>query len=607
MNIPKKTQRNKKEISRQITKRLCQEFGGNIWAHRWSILCSYLAGIISIGAALLLPWPLKIIIDNVLTGKTLPEPLATVLDGVSAEGLVVLLSLLFLILTCIRALSAAFEKIANAKIRESLVIEIRDRILHHIQTLSIAFHSNARSGELAFTLTSDVHQVVRLFTKTLPIIVRHLVSALLILGTIFWMEYRIGIVASLIVIALSLLMRQYANVLKNASRQKRRCEGDIAGLAQEIMRNLLTIQALGHERHTRERFKRSNIKGLREGVNETRIAVALERTLQIARGIAVGVVLGGGALLVLKGIISLGELTVLLSYMTQLLNPIEKINELASTVSRALARGEHILLLLDKKPLVEDCSNTHHIKQSKGLLEFRNVFFSYSSLGDPSCQSKAPVLRDVSLVMKPGKIYVLRGPSGSGKSTLLNLCLRLFDPTSGEIYLDGQALSQIKLKSLRSQFAVVLQTTTLFAGSIRDVLVTEQEDVTDNKMWEALSLVALDNYVRSLPRRLDSRLNEDGTNFSGGQRTRLSLARALLLNRPILILDEPLANVDPTSQDIILQALVKIRQGKTCLVISHQRIVLDHADVVFEIENGSIKKLQNEKSIGHKELISEIL
>ena len=604
--MPKKKKRGKKEISRQTTRRLLQEFGGNIWAHRWSIFGSYLAGMISIGAALLLPWPLKIIIDNVLSGKVLPEPLATVFVGISAEKLVVLLSLLFLILTCIRALSGAFQKIANAKIRESLVIEIRDRILHHIQTLSIAFHSNARSGELAFTVTSDVHQVVRLFTKTLPIIIRHLVSALLILGTIFWMEYRIGIVALLIVIALSLLMRRYAKILKNASRQKRRREGDIAGLAQEIMRNLLTIQALGHERHTRERFKCTNVKGLREGVNEARIAVALERTLQIARGIAVGAVLGGGAFLVLKGIISLGELTVLLSYMTQLLNPIEKINELASTVSRALARGEQVLLLLEKKPLVEDGSNTHYIKQSKGLLEFRNVSFSYSSLGDPSCQSLAPVLRDVSLIMQPGKIYALRGPSGSGKSTLLNLCLRLFDPTSGEIYLDGQPLSQIKLKSLRSQFAVVLQTTNLFAGSIRDVLAAEEDDVTDSKMWEALTLVALDNFTRSLPRGLDSRLNEDGTNFSGGQRTRLSLARALLLNRSILILDEPLANVDPTSQTIILDALETIRSKKTCLIISHQPIVLNRADAVFELQNGSIKELKNEKSIGPKELISEI-
>ena len=239
---------------RHVARELFKAFGSDIWAHRCLLIVSYLAGIISICAVILLPWPLKIIIDYVLSDQLFPEPLASILTGVPSEWLVVTLSFSFLILVCIGALTAAFQKIANAKIRERLVIELRDRMLHHIQTLSLTLRPNARSGELVLTLINDIHQIVRLFTKTLPVIVRYLASALLILGTIFWMEYRLGIAVLLILVILVALVRRYGVNLSQVSRQKRRCEGEVVGLAQEIMRGLPTIQALGYEQYTTKRF-----------------------------------------------------------------------------------------------------------------------------------------------------------------------------------------------------------------------------------------------------------------------------------------------------------------------------------------------------------------
>lgn len=582
-------------LPRNVARKLFKTFSGDIWAHRGLLIVSYLAGMVSIGSVILLPWPLKIIIDYVLSDQLFPEPFASLVAGISAEWLIIFLGLSFFVLACIGAFTGAFQKIANAKIRERLVIELRDRMLHHIQTLSLALRPTSRSGELVLTLIYDINQVVRLLTKTLPEIVRHLVSTFLIIGAIFWMEYRLGIAVFLIVVLLVVFVRHYGANLNRASREKRRCEGDVAGLAQEIMRGLPTIQALGHERHTRHRFNDINAESLKAGVNETRIAVALERILQIAKGAAVGLAIGVGALLVFRKVITVGELTVIVAYITQLFKPVEKINQLAATVTRGLVRGEQLFSLLDQLPVVTDSPESRNIERAKGSLEFKDVCFNYSSLGDHPGESDPPVLRNVNLCMKSGQIYVLRGPSGSGKSTLLNLCLRLFDPTSGRMYLDGTPLPQIKLRSLRSQFSVVLQNTHLFAGSIRDVLTTDNDGITDKQLWNALSLVALDEHVRNLPNGLDAILSEDGANFSGGQRTRLSLARAFLLDRPFLILDEPLANVDPTSQNIILQALDRIRPCKTCLIISHQDVVLDRADVVFEIENGSIKEIENEK------------
>jgi ABC-type multidrug transport system fused ATPase/permease subunit len=183
---------------------------------------------------------------------------------------------------------------------------------------------------------------------------------------------------------------------------------------------------------------------------------------------------------------------------------------------------------------------------------------------------------------------VLQGESGAGKSTILSLLVRLFDPTNGEILLDGIPLPQIKLKSLRSQVAIMTQELHLFSGTLRSVLMPTDVELSETRLWDALSLVALDEFVRALPRKLDTPLGEDGLNVSGGQRQRLSLARAFLLDRPILLLDEPLANVDAASAAVILKALDRLRSGRTCLAITHESTLLKYADNVYCLKEGRI-------------------
>ena len=195
------------------------------------------------------------------------------------------------------------------------------------------------------------------------------------------------------------------------------------------------------------------------------------------------------------------------------------------------------------------------------------------------------------MCQEPGTLTVLVGPSGSGKSTLLNLLLRLFDPSSGEIILDGIPYTRIQLQRLRAQFAVMLQATHLFAGTVRSALQSGHQRVSDEKLFEVLKQVALDDFVHSLPDGLNTVLGEDCVNLSGGQRARLSLARALLLDRPILLLDEPLANVDSESQEIILDALDRTRARRTCLAVSHQPALVRRADVVLQLEHGRITPL----------------
>ena len=569
---------------RGVLTRLVNAFGPDVWEHRGPLAWSYFLRSLAIGAALFAPWPLKLIIDHVITSHSMPHLFLGITLQLRPDQLVLWLASLFLFVTVCGAAANAAEKNISARIRERLTLSIRDRLLGHLQTLAPTFRNDNRSGELVLRLVDDSDLFVRILTKTLPLLFQQFATLLLTLGVMFLVDVKLGLLASTLVPVLAIVCRHYSRQLWAASRKKRRHEGKVSGLAQEIVRGMPVIQALGGESHARVKFENTNQKRLKAGVEETRVAVRLERTLQIIQGVALALVTGGGALLALRGQITIGELTLFAAYIAQLLKPIEKLNDLAETSGRGFAGGERLLALLEQQALVQDSPEAIELRRAGGVVEFRNVWFEYpdSSVG------RGVVLRGIDLRLAPGRLAVLQGESGAGKSTILSLLVRLFDPAQGEILLDGVSLRQIKLKSLRSQVAIMTQELHLFSGTLRSVLMPAGVELGEDRLWDALSLVALDEFVRGLPHKLDTSLGEDGLNLSGGQRQRLSLARAFLLDRPILLLDEPLANVDAASAAVILKALDRLRSGRTCLAITHESSLLKYADDIYCLKDGRI-------------------
>ena len=571
----------------------------NVWAGMWrafapdlrrrrrTLAAAYLFRLLSVAAAVVSPWPLKVIIDNVIARRPLPSTLRELGADLSPESLVLWLTVLFVAVTAVGAVTNALEKNLSARVRERMTLSLRDRLLAHLQTLPPTFRTNNRSGELVLRLVDDSDLFVRVLTKTLPVLFQNVATVLLILVVMLWLDLRLAAFGVVLVPALFLIIRRYSRRLWAASRDKRRHEGKVSGLAQEIVRGLPVIQALGGERHARTRFERRNRKRLRAGVEETRVAVAMEQALQIAQGFALALMTGAGALLVLRGQMTVGELTIFAAYVAQLLKPIEKLNDLSETAGRGFAGGERLLALLAQQPAVSDAPDAVEVGRARGLVEFRNVWFKYPS-EDSRDERAEYVLRGVDMRLERGRLAVLIGPSGAGKSTVMSLLVRLFDPTGGEVLLDGRPLREITLDSLRAQVAVMTQDTHLFSGSLRRALVPDGAEPTAERVWDALALVAMDDFVRGLPRQLETRLGEDAINLSGGQRQRLSLARAFLLDRPVLLLDEPLANVDDASAAVILRALDRIRATRTCLAITHQTQLLDYADVVYRLEGGRV-------------------
>ena len=566
---------------------LWRAFAPDLRPHGRTLAAAYLFRLLSVAAAVVSPWPLKVIIDNVIARRPLPGLLRAFGAGLSPEWLVLWLAAFFLLTAVVGAVTGALEKNLSARVRERLTLSLRDRLLAHLQTLPPTFRTNNRSGELVLRLVDDSDLFVRVLTKTLPVLFQNVATVLLILAVMLWLDLRLAAFGVVLVPALAAIIRHHSKRLWAASRDKRRHEGKISGLAQEIVRGLPVIQALGGERQARSRFEGRNRKRLRAGVEETRVAVRMEQTLQIAQGFALALMTGAGALLVLRGQLTVGELTVFAAYVAQLLKPIEKLNDLSETAGRGFAGGERLLALLAQEPAVADAPGAVEVGRARGLVEFRGVWFKYPN--EDAREERAEfVLRGVDMRLEPGSLAVLVGQSGAGKSTIMSLLVRLFDPSAGEVLLDGRPLREITLRSLRAQVAVMTQDTHLFSGSLRRALVPDGTEPTAEKIWEALALVALDDFVRELPRRLETKLGEDALNLSGGQRQRLSLARAFLLDRPVLLLDEPLANVDDASAAVILRALDSLRATHTCLAITHQTRLLDYADVVYRLDGGRV-------------------
>jgi ATP-binding cassette subfamily B protein len=556
--------------------------GPFVWEHRRLLSVAYTCRVAAVVLALAAPWPLKIVIDHVLSGRRLPPALRALRALQTPETIVLSMAAAIVAIAALRALVESTQATLSARFRERLNIELRDRMLMHLQLLPPTIRSTHRSGELVLRLVGDVDQFVRFQARTVPMIVEHVLTTAATLALMFWLQPLLALCAVIMVPALALLVHHYGARLGRASRERRRREGEVAGLAQEIVRGLPVIQALGGDQYARQRFRQLNAQSLEAGVEETRVAAQMERTIRIAHGVATALLVAGGAVLVLRGRLTLGALTVLSSYLTQLLKPVERLNDLAETTSKGMAGGERLLALLEQSPTIRDAPDAIHIGRATGVLELRDVYFSY---GGPRPET---VLRGVNLRLQPGELAMLVGASGAGKSTILSLLVRLFDPTSGEILLDGRPLRSLTVRSLRAQIAMMSQDTHLFAGSLREALTPTGERLPDARIWDALALVAMEDFVRGVPGTLDAPLGEDGVDLSGGQRQRLSLARAFLLDRPILLLDEPTSNVDPESEAVIAAALDRVRRGRTCLAITHRLSLFDRADVAYRLDQGRI-------------------
>jgi ATP-binding cassette, subfamily B, bacterial len=559
---------------------LLRRFAPYYTPDRWRIALSLAFGIAAATLVIAAAWPIRLLIDHVLLGQPAKGALTPVVVGLSPSMAGVALAALAAVLAVAAALASAAEKNLNARLREAMTMRLRVSLLDDVLVRPLSGFAGYRSGELLLRVIDDTGQVARLFCKTAPTILRYAVTLLVSLGTLFVVNTLMGVTGVIIVLMLGALVKLSAKGLQSSSRAKRQTEGKVAGLTQEILRNIRFIRATSGELTTRDAFQSCNRQALSTGVVETQVAVKLERRSQVANALSTFAVTAVAAWLVTQGRLTVGELTLCLAALSQLFKPVEKLNELTSTVTGALTRAERLSKFLPAAVQGWRVAPTPRVEHAVSL-QIDGVSFLHAG--------HEPLLRDINLAIESGESIWIRGPSGAGKSTLVDLLLRLVEPTQGQLVMNGRAANEWDVAQWRSQFAVTLQTPYLFAGSIGDAVRFGNMPLSDSAVWQALDTVGLGDLVRALPRGLEHALSEAGLNLSGGQRAKLSLARALASDRPVLVLDEPLANLDPESQADIMSALRKIRSKRTIVFVSHQLVAAEDFDRVLVLSSGRLR------------------
>lgn len=531
---------------------------------------------------LLAPWPLKIIFDYILLQKPMP-PSLSFLDGLHQTWPLTLLISLAASIAVIAAISGALsygQSFLTSKIGHHLVYAIRGHLFSHVQQLSLSFHSRTRSGDLLTKLASDTHTLRNAFTDIPLSVSGHTLTffgMFLVMFVINW-ELSLVILATLPILmsALFVLNRK----IVTSTRDQRKQEGHIASRLNEVLSSISLVQAFGRERFEQDRFEQEGTRHLQTGLRTARATAAVTRVVSIIGAVGTASTVCFGALQVLKARMTPGDLLIFMSYVKNLYGPVKDLSKQSEQFSRAMVSAHRIADLLGAEPEIQDKPGAINVRHLKGDIRFERVSFGYLE----GCR----VLHDLVFQIEPGQRIALVGPSGSGKSTIISLLLRLYQPSAGCILLDGVNLADYERESLRREIGTVLQDTLLFDASIAENLSYGKTDATREQIITAAREANAHDFIMGLSQGYETVVGERGCILSGGQRQRICLARALVKQPSILMLDEPTASLDQESATYIRETIARIQTDRTTIVITHHLVGMDLFDRIIVLDQGRL-------------------
>ncbi|HLT85551.1 MAG TPA: ABC transporter ATP-binding protein [Phototrophicaceae bacterium] len=540
--------------------------------HRRIVAGGFVALFAEVAFRLLEPWPLKFVIDAVVAPGAAQDP-----------GLVTLLvwcAVALLAVVGLRALAAYLMTVLFALAGTRAMTSVRANVYSHVLRLSLRFHSSSRGGDLITRLIADVGRLRDVAVTAAMPLIGNVVTLVAMLTVMFVLDWRLALVVVAAFPLFALSSSRSTRKITSASRVQRRREGDLAGAAGESLGAIKVVQAYSLAGRLESTFASSNDQELKEGVRATRLSAALERKTDVLVGVATAVVLLVGGWSVVRGNLTPGGLVVFVQYLKSAFKPMRDLAKYTGRIAKAAASGERILELMHTDQEVTDSAKAYTIKRLAGEVRLEHVTASYTG------RDKA--LDDVSLRIRPGTKVAVVGHSGSGKSTLAGLLLRLQDPVSGAVKVDGHDLRDVTLESLRAHIAVVLQESVLFHGTIGENIEMGRPGATPEEVVAAARAANAHEFISGLPDGYDTVVGERGDTLSGGQRQRVAIARAILRDAPIIILDEATTGLDPKNSAEVFEAVDRLAAGRTTLVITHTLADALGCDEVVVLDRGRV-------------------
>jgi len=550
-------------------------------ANLFFILCAMLVQTLMSLAA---PWPLKIVLDNVVGSHKLPSwldnVLKPVLAGSSKMQIAAAAAAMVVVIAMVGALASYIANYYTESVGQWVANDLRMRTYHHLERLSLGYFDSHQTGALLSTITTDIQTIQGFASSSTLSIVVDLLTILGMLGIMFWLNWDFTLIVVAVTPFMLVMASRFKNVVKKATHEVRKQQSNMVAVVQQGLESIRVVKAFGRQDLEQEEIGKVSRATVDAALKARRVKALLSPMIAIIVSLCTAIVLWRGSSLILTGTMTAGALIVFLSYLTQFFKPVKDLATITNQIAQTAVGVERVRGILDADIIIPEFPDALDPQAFRGEIEFDDVAFAYAS--------DAPVLQRVSFTIKPGQMAGIVGATGGGKSTIVSLIPRFYDPTAGTVKIDGVDIRQYKLQAMRNQIGYVLQETVLFRGTIRDNIAYGRAGATQDEILEAARLANAHEFIARMPHGYDTMVGDRGETLSGGQRQRIGIARAIIRNNPILILDEPTAALDTESERAVIEALERLMRGRTVITIAHRLSTIRNCDKILVLKEGVV-------------------
>ena len=518
-----------------------------------------------------------------LLGLAGPYLMGRAIDGFILTKQVAGLARIALLMLLVYLLNNLFQAIAAwimADVSQRALKYMRRDLFQHLQTLPLSFFDRNPAGELMSRLTNDIDAINQAVSQNVTTLIASVLSMIGILTAMFVLNTWLALTTLLVVPIMFWFTQFIARYTRKGFQELQKRLGLLNGIMEESISGEKVIKAFRRNESVIETFRQQNQAVFRAAVSANSYALLLMPLTNVLGNFFVIVLAGFGGWLALQGLVSVGIIATFISYGQNFTNPLRQLGNIYNSIQAALAGAERVFEIIDTSPEVQDVPDPLALESIRGNVRFEHVNFEY--------RPGEPVIKDMTLEAKAGEIFALVGPTGAGKTTIINLLSRFYEINSGKITIDGKDIREVKKADLRHKLGIVLQDTFLFSGTVMDNIRFGRLEATDEEVMQAAKMADADHFIRLLPQGYQTVLSERASNLSQGQRQLLSIARAILADPSILVLDEATSSVDTRTEARIQKALLRLMHGRTSFVIAHRLSTIRDADHVLVINNGEI-------------------